>query len=97
MVPGGRGDDEVVEVAQLGPDALRGVLGHVRGVVPDVDAIAVDEDAVLLTWLRAAGASTVILRPDRVVLLQSTNDDRHLGVDDLDPMVGTPPLATPVP
>jgi 3-(3-hydroxy-phenyl)propionate hydroxylase len=67
------------------------------GVVPDVDAIAVDEDAVLLTWLRAAGASTVILRPDRVVLLQSTNDDRHLGVDDLDPMVGTPPLATPVP
>lgn len=68
-----------------------------RNVAPDVDAVAVDEGEVLLTWLRSARASTVVLRPDRAVLLQSAGGERHVSVADLDPMVVAPPLATPVP
>jgi 3-(3-hydroxy-phenyl)propionate hydroxylase len=65
--------------------------------VPDIDVVAVDQDEVLLRWLRSARATTVVLRPDRAVLLQSEGADRHVKLADLDPMVVAPPVATPVP
>ncbi len=65
--------------------------------VPDVDAVAVDSDEVLLRWLHSGQASTVVLRPDRAVLAQSAGSDRHLGLADLDPLVAESQVDVPVP
>ena len=58
-----------------------------NNAVPEVDAVAVDSDEILLGWLRSGRASTVLLRPDRAVLAQSVASDRHLSLADLDPLV----------
>lgn len=63
--------------------------------VPGIDVSAVDEDEVLLRWLHSARATTVILRPDRAVLLQSAGVSGDVTLADLDPMVVAPPAVTP--
>ena len=38
------------------------------------DGTVVDDDGTISRWLRAAGVRTVVLRPDRVVLLSDRHD-----------------------
>jgi len=65
---------------RLGARIVRVVGAPGPAITPEHVVTAVDDDGVLTSWLRTRRAVAVVVRPDRVVLAQTTRRDGGVGL-----------------